>query len=125
MHSVTYLQDAVVELPGGVHEAGIVLDGLQGDDGFGGGHRFNSSLVRRRAVLCVAVQWFRCCVALTVGARCYLLVFVVGDDESNKGTKLEFSGDELNIVLKLFLLNEPLTIFNSVSSLYQGVCINK
>ena len=29
------------------------------------------------------------------------------------------------IVLNVFLLNEPLTISNNLSSLYQGVCINK
>ena len=31
------------------------------------------------------------------------------------------SGDEPNIVLNTFLLNEPLTMFNNVVSLNQGV----
>ena len=43
----------------------------------------------------------------------------------NKGIKLELTGDEPKIVLNVFLLNEPLTIFSKLSSLYQGVSKNK
>ena len=43
----------------------------------------------------------------------------------NVGIKLALSGDDVKIVLKVFLLNEPLTISNRLSSLYNGVPMNK
>ena len=43
----------------------------------------------------------------------------------NKGIKDELTGEELRIVLNVFLLAEPLVISFSESSLYQGVCNHK
>ena len=43
----------------------------------------------------------------------------------NTGITLLLSGDEPKIVLNVFLLNEPLTISNKLSSLYQGEPTNK
>ena len=55
----------------------------------------------------------------------YLKEFQLNEPVLNNGGTLALSGDEPNIVLNVCLLNEPLTIFSSVSSLNQGVCINK
>ena len=50
---------------------------------------------------------------------------VVNEPVLNKGVKEELTGELDKIVLNVFLLNEPLTISNKLSSLNQGVCINK